>query len=72
MKKPTKKPAKGVPMPSLDCVECFWIEDDDELRPGAILKPLDLRYEDVRYLMPDIARAKKWLANPATPKGVRR
>ncbi len=67
-----KKPTKPVPMPSLDCVECFWIEDNDGIHAGAIVKQLDLRYESTVNIVRDIAAARRWLANPATPKGVRR
>ncbi len=66
------KPAKGVPMPDLDYIECYWAETPEGIEPGAILRPSTLDCLKVNELRKQIAEANKWLANPATPKGVRR
>ncbi len=74
MKKPTKKTLKGVPMPDdIFLFRCYWDEVNGQIAPrvrfcGMTLLSGDTEAEIVRQYR----LARKWLANPATPKGVRR
>lgn len=72
-KRPTK-PANGVPMPDSYYFQCHWeINEATGQRHTAarVLRwPVDL--VKPASLLREYRQVAAWLANPATPKGVRR
>jgi hypothetical protein len=70
---PRRKPAEnGVPMPELDYIECYWAETPDGIEPSAIMRRVRVDFANDAKIAADLRAARKWIANPADPKGVRR